>query len=235
MRPHLKVEMSPGCKVRRINKTICERGGAVQLRINGCVGCDRHVFMPKDKTSVCPLCGHDRYKPNGLAYEEAFYFPLRPQFERLLKIPHFRHALMYDMRRESNSDYMTDICDSPRWTSRGMGGEDSTPSIRLQTCVDGVPPFQHGHHESVKPVQHFIANLPPWIRYKLHYMVLHMLIPSTLKGQAAKKYYDWAAKYEMNTLHTYGVDGFRVLIFGMTLDTPGRRELLQLQVNIVLN
>ena len=58
-----------------------------------------------------------------------------------------------------------------------------------------------------------------------------MLIPVELKGQAAKKYYDWTANYEMNALHTYGVDGVRVLVYGTTLDTPGRRELLQMQVN----
>ena len=57
-----------------------------------------------------------------------------------------------------------------------------------------------------------------------------MLVPAELKGQAAKKYYDWAANYEMNALHKYGVDGIRVSIYGTTLDTPGRRELLQMQV-----
>ena len=230
MRPHLKVELSPGCKVKRINKTIFKRGGAVQLRLNGCVGCDRHVFMPKDKASVCPKCGHDRYKANGKAYEECFYFPLKPQFERLLKIRVFRHLLLYEVRRKSNAGYVTDIFDSSRW-SRVIG--ESPPRLSricLQTCVDGVPPFNHGNHESVKPIQHFIANLPPWLRYKLEYMMLQMLIPAQLKGQCAKKYYDWAANYEMNALHTYGVDGVRVLIFGMTLDTPGRRELLNLQV-----
>ena len=43
-------------------------------------------------------------------------------------------------------------------------------------------------------------------------MLVQMLIPSELKGQCAKKYYDWAANYEMNALHTYGVDGVRVLV-----------------------
>ena len=229
MRPHLKAQLSPNCKVNRVNKTIFERGGAVQLRLNGCKGCDRHVFMPKEKASVCPKCNHARYKPNGQPYEECFYFPLKPQFERLFQIPVFRHLLMYEVRRKTHADYVTDIFDSPRW-QRVMGAPTPRLSrIGIQTCVDGVPPFQHGNHESVKPIQHFIANLPPWLRYKLEYMMLQMLIPAELKGQAAKKYYDWAANYEMNALHTYGVDGVRVLMFGMTLDTPGRRELLQLQ------
>jgi hypothetical protein len=60
-----------------------------------------------------------------------------------------------------------------------------------------------------------------------------MLILAHLKGQAAKKYYDWAANYEMNDLHDHGVEGVRVLVYGTTLDTPGRRELLQMQVRVL--
>ena len=234
MKPHLKVDLSPGCKVKRMNKTIFKRAGAVQLRLNGCVGCNEHVYLPKDKASACPRCGHPRYKPDdGRPFEECFYFPLRPQFQRLLKLAHFRHLLMYEERREVNTDYIADVYDSPRWNS--VMGETTTRLTRicLQGCVDGVPPFQHGNHESVKPIQYFIGNLAPWLRYKLDYMVLHMLILASLKGQAAKKYYDWAANYEMNALHTHGVNGVRVSVFGMTLDTPGRRELLQLQVRII--
>ena len=37
------------------------------------------------------------------------------------------------------------------------------------------------------------------------------------------------AQYEMNALHTYGIDGVRVIMFGTSLDTPGRRELLCMQ------
>jgi len=33
----------------------------------------------------------------------------------------------------------------------------------------------------------------------------------------------------MNELHTTGVDGVRVIMFGMTLDTPGRREIMSMQ------
>ena len=56
-----------------------------------------------------------------------------------------------------------------------------------------------------------------------------MLIVAHLKGDAAKKYYDWAATYEINDLHLTGVNGVRVIMYGMTLDTPGRRELLAMQ------
>ena len=48
-------------------------------------------------------------------------------------------------------------------------------------------------------------------------------------GQALKKYFDFAASYEMNNLHRHGVDGVRVILYGTTLDSPGRRELLNMQ------
>lgn len=60
-------------------------------------------------------------------------------------------------------------------------------------------------------------------------MLVHALIPSQLKGQAAKKYYDWLGKHEMTPLFRDGVDGVRVIMYGNTNDTPGRRELLSMQ------
>ena len=73
--------------------------------------------------------------------------------------------------------------------------------IAVQLCVDGVEPFNYGNvNESVKPLQYSILSLSPHLRYKPEYMLLQMLIPSTLKGKAAKKYYDWVAN-EMNDLH----------------------------------
>ena len=55
------------------------------------------------------------------------------------------------------------------------------------------------------------------------------MIPNALKLKAAKKYYDFAARYELNALQLYGLDGIRVIMYGTSLDTPGRRELLSMQ------
>lgn len=59
-------------------------------------------------------------------------------------------------------------------------------------------------------------------------MLIHMLVPPHLKGQAATKYYDFAS-IEMNDLHRNGVDGVRVHVYGDTNDAPGRRELLNME------
>ena len=41
-----------------------------------------------------------------------------------------------------------------------------------------------------------------------------------------KKYYDFAATFELNSLHYTGESGIKVKIFSLSLDTPGRHELL---------
>ena len=60
-------------------------------------------------------------------------------------------------------------------------------------------------------------------------MLLHALVPGHLKGAAAKKYYDWIGTEEMTPLKRDGVDGVKVIVYGNTNDTPGRRELLNMQ------
>lgn len=110
-----------------------------------------------------------------------------------------------------------------------MGPPTATLSrIVLQYCVDAVPMWARKNAGSAKPCQQVILSLPPWLRYSVHNMLLQMLIPATLKGQQAKKYYDFAAAYEINDLYRSGIDGVRVIVYGTSLDTPGRRELLSL-------
>ena len=58
---------------------------------------------------------------------------------------------MHESRRKSNSKYMTDVYDSPRW--RRIAGDPGTTLTRiiLQLCVDGFPWSSRKHHGSVKP------------------------------------------------------------------------------------
>ena len=81
----------------------------------------------------------------------------------------------------------------------------------------------------MKPWQIIFHSLAPWLRYKPEFILCLAVIPNHLKLQAAKKYYDFAAEYEMNALQLYGVCGVRVLMYDTSLDTPGRRELLSMQ------
>ena len=136
---------------------------------------------------------------------------------------------MWESRRQSCPGLVTDVYDSNRW--RRIAGPATTTLCRIvfQYCVDGVPWSSRKHGGSVKPAQMCILSFAPWLRYSAENMLTQMLVPDKLKGKAAKKYYDFAAHYEMNRLHDVGVDGVRLLMLGTTLDTPGRRELLNMQ------
>ena len=61
-------------------------------------------------------------------------------------------------------------------------------------------------------------------------MLVQAIIPATLKDEASRKYYNFAANYEMNRLYRVGVNDVRVVMFGTSLDSPGRRELLSMQL-----
>ena len=56
-----------------------------------------------------------------------------------------------------------------------------------------------------------------------------MLLPTSAKGHTAKKFFDFAMSYEMNDMHDNGVSGVRVKVFGTSMDTPGRAELIGME------
>ena len=138
---------------------------------------------------------------------------------------------MYEKWRPHPKDdnIMNDVYDTPRWRKIAGPPSEHLERIVVQYCVDGATAHNRKQSLSVKAWQFKILNLPPWLRGQSNYMMIQMLIVASLKGSAAKKYYDWAARYEMNDLFHNGVDGVRFLIYGDTLDSPGRRELLNMQ------
>jgi hypothetical protein len=159
-----------------------------------------------------------------------YYFPLRDQLRHMLSIRAYRDLLMFESRRPSCRDSMSDVYDSPRWREKMGAPTETLTRIGVQYCVDGVSiSSRRPAAGSFKPWQLLNLSLAPWLRYKTRHMLVQMLIPAELKSSAAAKYYDWAAEYEMNDLHLRGVSGVRVLLYGVTLDAPGRRELLNMQ------
>lgn len=96
----------------------------------------------------------------------------------------------------------------------------------LLLCMDGIPAFSFAKEVSLKPLDFKNLSLPPAQREKIDYILLMMLVPDTLKGRALKKYFDFAAKFELNDLFHNGIDGIKVKVFSTSMDTPGRAELL---------
>jgi len=92
--------------------------------------------------------------------------------------------------------------------------------------MDGIPAFSFAKDVSLKPLELKNLSLPPAQREKIDYILLLMLVPNTLKGRALKKYFDFAAKFELNDLFYNGIDGIKVKVFSTSMDTPGRAELL---------
>ena len=96
----------------------------------------------------------------------------------------------------------------------------------LLLCMDGIPAFSFAKDVSLKPLDFKNLSLPPAQREKIDYILLMMLVPDKLKGRALKKYFDFAAKFELNDLFHNGIDGIKVKVFSTSMDTPGRAELL---------
>ena len=137
---------------------------------------------------------------------------------------------MHEARRQPSRSYMSDVYDSPRWQEKvGPPSKHRVQRVGFQYCVDGVAICSRLQVGSFKPCQLINLSLPPWLRYKSRHLIVQMLIPAHLKASGARKYYNWAALYEMNELYCTGVSGVRVVMFGSTLDAPGRRELLNMQ------
>ena len=164
------------------------------------------------------------------AKEVLYYFPMKETLTKLLELPAFRDSLQHEWRRVSNPNYMTDVFDSPRWIEIMGPATRVLRRLGLLYCVDGIPAFKPGGL-SLKPSEFMILNLSPWERCKPENMILHMLFPAKLKGFALKKYYDWAAAFELNDLAVNGIDGVKIKHFGTSLDTPGRSEILNMEAS----
>ena len=134
-----------------------------------------------------------------------FYFPLAPRLRQLYKLQSYRESLNHEYERPRNDAFMCDIYDAPAW--KEFMGPASYPlqRIGLLFCVDAIPAFAAGTL-SLKPMEFINLSLPPGVRTKAENIMLLMLIPSSLdKGLAQKKYYDFAAEFELNDLATKGL------------------------------
>ena len=161
--------------------------------------------------------------------QRAFYYSIRERLKAFLRIPGFRELLEHErLRPRGPGNMMMDTYDSPAWQK--FMGDPGYPCKRigLQGCTDGFQAHVSGVL-SMKPFMLANFSLPPALRFKTQFMFLMMLLPVNAKGYGLKKYFDFAANFELNSLYNTGESGVRVKIFSLSLDTPGRHELLGAQ------
>ena len=146
----------------------------------------------------------------------------------LLGAASYRHMCNHEFSRPRNTNLMSDVYDSPAW--RKLMGPCVFPNNRLGLlfCIDGIPAFA-SNTLSLKPAEFMNLSLPPGLRAKAENLLLLMLMPANLKHKEQKKYYDFAAHYELCDLASVGIAGVKVKVFASSLDTPGRAEVLGMQ------
>ena len=64
-------------------------------------------------------------------------------------------------------------------------------------------------------------------------MMVLMLLPNKFKYKRQKKYFDFAAKFELNDMYHHGVAGVKVKMFSSSMDTPGRAELQGRHIHLI--
>ena len=171
------------------------------------------------------LTAYSYLKSIVLIVQRAFYFSIRERLRAFLRISGFRDLLEHERLRPRAENIMTDTYDSPAW--KNFMGEPTYPCSRigLQGCTDGFQAHVSGCL-SLKPFMLANFSLPPALRFQTQFMFLMMLLPVNVKGYGFKKYFDFAASFELNSLYHTGESGIKVKIFSLSMDTPGRHELL---------
>ena len=52
-----------------------------------------------------------------------------------------------------------------------------------------------------------------------------MLLDASIKAKGQRKYFEWSTSYEIEELHRNGINGIKVKIFSISMDTKGREEV----------
>ena len=130
----------------------------------------------------------------------------------------------HEFERPRNPEIISDVYDGTAWQE--FMGPCTYPNDRLglQGCGDGFPVFD-SNTLSLTPWMYQNLSLPPAARAKPKYMLLFMLLEQSTKREQKRKYFDFAARYELNQLSSKGIDGVKIKIFSTSMDTKEREEI----------
>lgn len=89
-----------------------QQAGARRVTLHGCVGeCKKKVWGPNDPSTVCDLCGADRFDAAGKPKEFIIHFPLMDQFKSLLTCKQYQQTVRWEcLRPTQNAAYMCGNC-----------------------------------------------------------------------------------------------------------------------------
>ena len=135
--------------------------------------------------------------------QRVLYLPIRPRLDKLLQLPHYVEMLQHEFSRPRNAEYLTDIYDGDAWKEFMGPPTFPTKRIGLVYCIDSFPANKEGSF-SVKPGGYMVGSLPPAQRGKPENMLMTIIIPTGVKDDAQRKYYDFMAQYELNELFREG-------------------------------
>lgn len=156
--------------------------------------------------------------------QRVFFFPLKARMKALLSTPKYWEMCQHEFTRPRNPHILSDVYDGTAWKS--FMGECTYPNRRLGllACGDGWPVFE-ANTLSLTPWMFQNLSLPPAARIKPKYILLYWLFDQGIKQEQQRKYFDFAASYELNDLYDNGIDGVKVKVFTATLDTKGREDV----------
>jgi hypothetical protein len=123
------------------------------------------------------------------------HFPLGPRLEALMKCEAYCFDVGYESwRRQPKEGIVADVYDCAQWKS--TFGPDppvdnqTVSSIKLLFCYDGIQAYNYPGAKSLVPAEVVVLSLPPWSRYKANNILISMLLPDGLSGNAYKKFFD---------------------------------------------
>ena len=78
-------------------------------------------------------------------------------------------------------------------------------SIKLLFCYDGIQAYNYPGAKSLVPAEVVVLSLPPWSRYKANNILISMLLPDGLSGNAYKKFFDKVIEVDYLPLFQQGI------------------------------
>ena len=100
------------------------------------------------------------------------------------------------------------------------------PRVCLLFCYDGIQAHKKAGSVSLVPAEFCMLSFPPHQRYKAENMLLYLLLKNSLSAKQQRKYFTYVVKDELADLHTNGINGMIIRVFGALLDLRAKEKFL---------